>query len=155
MDNRIIEKSVLIDVPASSVWNALTNPEIIKQWLFDTEIEVISDWKPGSPIEFRGKFHGKKFEDRGTILASEPGKLLRYTYLSWISKLPDNPENYTTIEFRFLPEPGQTLLNLTQTGFRAKASFEHWNFYWNVTLGILKRVVEGGRQIATVTTACC
>jgi uncharacterized protein YndB with AHSA1/START domain len=55
-DTRIIEKSILIDAPSPSVWNALTNPEIIKQWLFETEIEVISDWKPGSPIVFKGKF---------------------------------------------------------------------------------------------------
>ena len=140
---KTILKSIIINAPVSKVWDTITNPEKMKQWLYDSDIEVLSDWKTGSPILFRGKFHGRKFEDKGTILKFEPGKVFRYSYLSWISRLPDIPENYTIIEFQLTPQEGQTLLSLTQTGFAAKASYEHWNFYWLVTLGILKGVGEG------------
>jgi uncharacterized protein YndB with AHSA1/START domain len=100
---KIITKSISINAVVSKVWEVLTNPEIMKDWMFDSEIEVISDWKIGSPILFRGKFHGKKFEDKGKILAFEPEKVFSYSYLSWISRLPDSPENYTIIEFQLSP----------------------------------------------------
>jgi uncharacterized protein YndB with AHSA1/START domain len=138
----IIERKILLFAAAPGVWKALTDPEILKCWLFDTEINVISDWKTGSPIIFKGKLHGTRFEDRGTILEFVPEKVFQYTYLSWISGLADRPENYTVIEFKLEPQNSQTLLTLTQTGFLAKASYEHWNFYWNATLDILKKLVE-------------
>jgi len=141
---KILAKSITVDALVSSVWDTITNPEKMKQWLHDNDIEVVSDWETGSPILFRGKFHGRKFEDKGTILKFEPGKVFKYSYLSWISRLPDSPENYTIIEFKLTPKGHQTILSLTQTGFAAKASYEHWNLYWMVTLGILKGVAEKG-----------
>ncbi len=36
-----------IKAPSSKVWEALTKPEIIKQYFFGTNTET--DWKPGSP----------------------------------------------------------------------------------------------------------
>ncbi len=143
-EEKIITKSITIDAVVSKVWETITNPEKMKLWLYDSDIEVISDWEIGSQIFFRGKFHGRKFEDKGIILKFEQEKVFQYSYFSWIPRLPDSPENYTIIEFQLTPQGGQTLLSLTQTGFAAKASYEHWNFYWIVTLGILKGVAEKG-----------
>jgi len=39
-------KSITINAPAAKVWDALINPELIKQYLFGTE--AISDWEVGS-----------------------------------------------------------------------------------------------------------
>ena len=58
--------SVFIKAPASKVWEAITNPEQIKKYLFGTE--TCSTWNVGSPITFRGVWEGKDYEDKGTIL---------------------------------------------------------------------------------------
>lgn len=141
-ENKIIERTTLINASTAVVWETLTDPSYMKKWLFDTEVEVISDWKVGSPIIFRGKFHGRKFEDHGIIQKFEPEKLFQYTYWSWISNLPDLPENNIITAFKLISEKNNTLIQLTQSNFVAKASFEHWNFYWNVTLQIIKKIAE-------------
>ena len=55
--------SARVHAPPSRVWEALTRPELIKQYLFGTD--VVSDWMPGSPILYRGEWQGKPFEDTG------------------------------------------------------------------------------------------
>jgi uncharacterized protein YndB with AHSA1/START domain len=70
--------STTINAPASKVWDAMTKPELIKKYLFDTD--VISDWKVGSPILYRGEWQGKHFEDKGKILELEPEKRLVSTH---------------------------------------------------------------------------
>ena len=85
--NLIAKASTSISAPASRVWEALTNPELIKKYLFGTQ--AVSDWKEGSSLEFKGEWEGKKYLDKGIILKSEPEKLFQYTYLSSFSNLPD------------------------------------------------------------------
>ena len=41
------------------VRDALTNPEMVKEYLFGTEL--VTDWKVGSDIIFRGEWEGKKY----------------------------------------------------------------------------------------------
>ena len=58
MNNEFIsEASTTINAPVSKVWDALTKPDLIKQYLFGTE--VITDWKVGSPITYKGVWQGK------------------------------------------------------------------------------------------------
>jgi uncharacterized protein YndB with AHSA1/START domain len=45
-----------IKAPATEVWDALTTPEVIKQWFFG--IDTKTDWTPGSPIVHRGERQG-------------------------------------------------------------------------------------------------
>ena len=56
-----LTKSISINAPIAKVWDALTNPMIIKLYLFGTD--VATDWKEGSPIFFRGNWHGKPYEE--------------------------------------------------------------------------------------------
>ena len=57
MNRKLIsKKSITINAIATIVWNALVNPNIIKKYFFGAE--VITNWKEGSPITFRGEFHG-------------------------------------------------------------------------------------------------
>jgi hypothetical protein len=39
--------------------------------------EVTTDWKPGSPITWKGEFEGRAYEDKGEVIAVEPGRRLR------------------------------------------------------------------------------
>jgi uncharacterized protein YndB with AHSA1/START domain len=56
----ILKKTVNIHAPAGKVWETLTRPELIKQWLYGTN--TISDWKVGSPIIFTGNWQGVEYK---------------------------------------------------------------------------------------------
>jgi hypothetical protein len=44
-----------------------------------------------------------KFENKGIILKYLKERILSYSHLSSVSRLPDNIENYTVIEFVLTP----------------------------------------------------
>ena len=138
----IFNKTILINAPASRVWDALTNPELMKKWMSETKIDIITDWKVGNPIVIRGNLNGKNFENNGTVLHFELEKILQYNHLSSLSRLPDKPENYSVLEFRLAPMEDQTTLTLTLSNFPTETIYKHLAFYWNVTLEILKRMIE-------------
>jgi uncharacterized protein YndB with AHSA1/START domain len=139
--DKIISKSIEINTPVSKVWDALTNPEVMKLWLWEG-ITIASDWKVGSPIIFAGKFYKSNYEDKGTILKFEKEKVFQYNYWGKLSQLPDSPENYTIIGFELTEKGNKTLLTLMQSNCITYEIYAHWNFYWIVTLDILKKLVE-------------
>jgi uncharacterized protein YndB with AHSA1/START domain len=139
-----IIKALIIDANPSSVWNALTDHELMKQWMGEPamELEIITDWKETSTITIKG-FHHVKFENTGVVVQYEPERVLQYTHLSSLSKLPDEPENYSIIEFRLNQVDEQTKLTLTLSNFPTESIRKHLDFYWTTTLEILRAKVEG------------
>ncbi len=107
----IANVSININAPASKVWDALTKPELMKQYLFGTE--VTTDWQVGSPITYKGVWEGKPYEDKGKILQVEQGRLLVSTFWSSLAGLPDIPKNYQTVSYELSTEGGKTKLALT------------------------------------------
>jgi uncharacterized protein YndB with AHSA1/START domain len=105
-------KKVTIDAPRAKVWDALTNPERIKEYLHGTDTST--DWKEGSPITWRGEWKGQSYEDKGTVLAVERQRLLKYTHWSPMGGTPDKPENYHTVTYELAGEGSRTTLTLTQ-----------------------------------------
>lgn len=136
----IVRVSVQIKADASEVWEALTNPEMIKQYLFGTE--TVTDWKAGSRIIFRGMWEGKKYEDGGTILQIEPEKILQYTYWSSMSGTENIPENYATITFELSKAEGSTVLTVTNDNCKTEEMKKHLIENWNTVLNGLKALVE-------------
>ncbi|HTJ50629.1 MAG TPA: SRPBCC domain-containing protein [Cyclobacteriaceae bacterium] len=138
-----LEKIIHIKASPSIVWDTLTNPEVMKQWMGEPEmkIEIITNWKVGTPIVIKG-FHHVKFENTGTVLQFEPDRILKYDYLSSISRLPNIPENHTIIEFRLAPSENQTTLTLTLSNFPTESIYKHINFYWTTTIETLRDWIE-------------
>ena len=138
-----IDKTIIIKASPSAVWDTLTNPGMMKLWMGEPEmgIDIITDWKVGNPIIVKG-FHHVKFENKGTVLRFEPNKVLQYNYLSSLSRLPDKPENYSTIEFRLEPVENKTLLTLTVANFPTETIFKHIDFCWTTTIEIIKKLIE-------------
>ena len=64
-----------IEAPPKRVWTALTDPDEIEKYMFGSH--VVTDWKPGSPIVWKGEYEGKTYEDKGKILEFEPERRLR------------------------------------------------------------------------------
>ena len=129
-----------INTPASKVWDALTNPSLIKQYLYGTEVK--SDWKVGSPITYKGEWEGKSYEDKGEILQIEPNKLLVSTFWSSLAGLPDVPENYKTVRYELSPENGGTRITITQDNNASQEEADHSAQNWNTVLGKLKEPLE-------------
>lgn len=115
---------------------------MIKLWIADTEVNVISDWKTGSPIFIRGNLHWVDFENKGIIQQFEPEKIFQYNYWSTLSMLPDKPENYTVVRFELTSTGDKTILTLTLSDFPDETTYKHLKFYWDVTLEILKALCE-------------
>jgi uncharacterized protein YndB with AHSA1/START domain len=110
--NLIARTSVTIDAPSETVWDALVNPEAIKQYMFGTN--VVSDWREGSPIIWRGEWQGRAYEDKGVILQFKPGRTLQYSHFSPLSGPPDKPESYHTVTIELSGEGNQTRVSLGQ-----------------------------------------
>ena len=142
MDNtRIAEATTTIDVSASRVWEALTNPKLIKQYLFGAD--VISDWKEGSPILYKGIYEGKAYEDKGSVLKVEPEKLLLITHWSPLSGSPDTPENYHKVRYELAAKDGSTRLTITQDNNSSEEEQEQNAKFWTMVLDGIKKVLEG------------
>ena len=129
-----------IDAPVSKVWQALVNPEIIKQYLFNTD--VISDWKVGSPIIYRGEWEGKPFEDKGKILEIEPEKILKSTHWSPLSGVPDSPENYHTVTYTLSDLGDDTEVTITQDNNASEEEKAHSEKNWETVLNGMKKLLE-------------
>lgn len=55
----------IINAPISKVWDALTMPEIVKEYFFGSNQET--DWKVGSPIIWTGEYEGTIYVDKGIV----------------------------------------------------------------------------------------
>lgn len=141
MNKRFIANvSTTIHAPASLVWQALTDPVLIKQYLFGTE--VTTDWKVGSPITYRGEWQGKPYVDKGQVLEIEPGKLLVSTFFSGNSGLPDVPENYQTVRYELSSRGDETELTIKQDNNATREDAEHSEQNWKMVLDGLKKLLE-------------
>ena len=138
--DHVARVSTTIAAPADRVWDALTNAEKIKQYMFGAT--VTSDWKVGSPITWKGEMKGKPFEDKGRVRRVERGKLLEYTHFSPLAGEPDIPENYHTVTMKLSPDGNGTRVELDQTKNPTDDARKHSEENWNQMLAGLKKVVE-------------
>jgi uncharacterized protein YndB with AHSA1/START domain len=140
---KTVNRTIAINAPVSVVWQALTDPEQVKEWYSpDKASTVTAEWRVGGPILFEGTWDRRKYLNRGTILAFDPEKTLRYDIWSKLSRLPDTLENYTVVEFALTPTANGTSLTLTHTNFQSEAIYGHANFYWVTALDRLRKFLE-------------
>jgi uncharacterized protein YndB with AHSA1/START domain len=135
--------SIAIGAPIQKVWDALINPEMIKQYMFGTNVH--SDWKEGSAIIWSGEWQGKTYEDKGTILKIEKEHLLQYSHFSPIGGKPDIPENYNTITIELIEisaDCARTNVTLWQDNNESEEAREHSEKNWRMVLNDLKELLE-------------
>lgn len=135
-----ISKSIYINSNTSLVWDALINPEKIKEYF--TGAETITDWQVGSQIVFTHKYEGQVFKNKGVILDFDTNRLLRYTYWTAFSNSVDAPENYTTITFILTEMNHATNLMLTQTNFKNQEWYRALEIGWDTVLSKIKEIAE-------------
>ena len=129
-----------INAPLSKVWDALTKPEIIKQYFFGTD--TITNWEKGSPITFKGEWEGKSYKDKGTVLDVQNNKLIKYSYWSSMSGIEDKPENYVIVTYELSGSDNNVELSITQENIPDEKMKEHSAENWRKVLANLKKLVE-------------
>lgn len=129
-----------IAAPPDLVWRALTNPALVKRWMFGTEL--VADFTPGSRIEWHGEYEGRAYEDHGEVLEVEPGRRLVVTHYSPLSGRPESPETAHTLTWVLEQHGSGTILLLTQSGAHSEEEQRHDAENWAAALEALAEVVE-------------
>lgn len=132
--------SVLIHAPVARVWQALTDPALIKKYLFGTETK--SDWEKGSSIVWSGVHEGKKYQDKGTIVDIVPEKLLHTTHFSSMSGKEDKPENYHHVVYELTREDENTTITISQDNIANEKELGQMEKNWNMVLKGMKDLLE-------------
>jgi len=96
MAELVIRKSIEIDAPVDTLWKVLTDSKFIVQYMFGCNAET--DWKPGSPLLWKGAADGKLYV-KGHIVSNDAPRRLVYTIFDPNSKIRDIPENYLTMSY--------------------------------------------------------
>lgn len=143
-----VVSSITINAPKTAVWDALTNPELTKIYMFGCE--AISDWTVGSPLLWRMEWEGKELVAvKGRIVHIEPETRLDYTVFDPQSTIEDIPENYVTVTYELTETDGQTQFIVTQGDYNTVADGErrYQEVYnggegWNPILVQIKELVE-------------
>lgn len=133
-------KSITIHAPVAKVWEALTRPEMIKQYMFGTE--AISDWKVGSSITYKGMWEGKSYEDKGKILQLIPERFFQSTYWSSMGGFEDKPENYATVTYELEAKDNSALLTVSQDNISSEKDRKQSERNWGMVLETIKKLLE-------------
>jgi uncharacterized protein YndB with AHSA1/START domain len=109
-----IEKTIELKASASAVWDALTNPDLTKRYLFGCE--AISDWKVVSPVSFSTESDGKRtVHVKGIIIAFAPNRCLAHTCVG--AGFERNSRKQTTVTYALSTREDVTELSVTQRDF--------------------------------------
>ena len=137
-------ESILVNLDISAapdqVWQALIDPDLVKQYFFGTILE--GDWLEGGTIYFRGKWEGQAYEDKGIIQIFNPPRRLDYIYWSSWSGTEDKLENYLPLSYRLDRTAEGTRLTVEQGGFTDPDRKQHSIDNWNMILKGMKELVE-------------
>ena len=142
--NFIAKAEATIHASVDAVWDALTNPDTIKKYMFGTT--VTSDWEEGSPITWKGEWQGKPYEDKGIILRIRPKTELQYTHFSPLSGVADIQENYHSVTVGLSGNDHETTVKLFQDKNQTEEEQKHSEQNWKMMLEGLKKLLEGEQQ---------
>ena len=112
MKTEPVVKEVLLNVPVSKVWKAITNKQDMSHWCFD----LLTEFKPEVGFEFQFKGKGEKgqlYLHLCKVTEVIPNKKLSY---SW--RYEDYPGD-SLVTFELFEEGEKTRLRLTHKGIES------------------------------------
>ena len=120
------------------------NPQVIKRYMFGAT--VVSDWKEGSPIAWKGEWKGQPFEDKGRLFSSFDRRSGCATRISSpMSGAPDKPESYHQVTIELSKQDshdGDVRVDLTQDNNKTEKARDESQRNWAMMLEGIKKVVE-------------
>jgi uncharacterized protein YndB with AHSA1/START domain len=110
MNAEPIQIEKIFDASAATIWEALTNKDIMKQWYFDLE-----EFKPEVGFEFRfpGGPDGKSYTHICTVISAVQERQLAYTWRY------EGYPGISTVTFDLHPETNKTRFRLTHEGLES------------------------------------
>ena len=132
--------SVVIQAPREAIWRAITDPAIVKRYFFGTNL--VTDWKVGNPLFFRGEWEGKAYEDRGTVRSFDPLNTLSFDYWSSMSGIPDKPELRQIVRYDLTEEGDGVRVSIQQSNVDTQERADHSAKNWQGVLAAMKNLVE-------------
>lgn len=113
--------------PPEKIWRALTQPDLIQQWLMSNDFQPVVDHR----FHFRADWGSVDCQ----VLAVEPNKILSYTWAAYGLE--------TVVTWTLTPTPAGTHLRMEQSGFRSNddAAYKGATYGWQKFLASLDRVV--------------
>lgn len=137
---RLVERFVTIKAPPADVWRAIVDPEVAPRWM---SMRVVSSWQVGGTVTLTETPLGADYTERGTLLAFEAGKLLRYDHWSPLWRVPDVRGNRAVLTLEVEPDGDGTRVVFRHELPIVEALAEHSDFFWRTGLSQLKTLVEG------------
>jgi len=138
--NHVARAETTIFAAVDKVWEALTDPDLIKRYMFGTT--VTSDWEEGSRISWEGEWQGKHYKDKGKILELIPRKRLQYSHFSPLDGSDDVPENYHIVTIDLAQKDDHTVVSLKQDNNHTEEAKQHSERNWKMMLDSLKKLLE-------------
>ena len=140
-----IKQNIVINATAWQVWNMLTQPDSIRQYMFGANTK--SSWQPGSTIEYYFvQGDTEILVVKGIINRIEAPFYLEHTLFPTDWNIADIPSNYLAVSYQIQPKGDQTELTIVQTGFMQVAEGEkRYNDSvegWKAILPQMKEVAE-------------
>ena len=146
----------LIATTPEKRWEALINPAFVSHYFFGSSVE--SSWEPGARVAFS---IGDQPMIEGTVLKSEPPRLLSYTFLdSQSQKNPGEKPSRVTFEIEALgselDSPGSAVrLTVTHDEFAPGSTVQQRvSGGWPAILSSLKSLLETGKALNVGKAAC-
>jgi uncharacterized protein YndB with AHSA1/START domain len=138
--NYVAASNVSIDAPPARVWQVITDPAAVKEFMFGTEL--LTGWDVGGPIVWRGEWEGRSYEDKGEILEFEPGRRLVHTHFSPLGGREEAPENYHTLTWTLEDDAGKTRLTIVQDNNESAEAAQHSQDMWDKLVADVKKISE-------------
>ena len=133
-----VAKTVELRADPTSIWNALTNPELTKQYFYDCE--ALSDWKVDSVLDYRCEVDGSKITVvTGEIRAIDPPRYLECTCRG-VQDAVEGEE--TVVTYTLTATDAGAQLSVTQGEFTDESKFDQHESSWDQVLAGLKALVE-------------
>ncbi len=146
MNELVATATITIDTTRERIWQALTDPQDIRQYMFGAEVR--GDWTEGSAITWRGEWKGESYEDKGVVLKVVPPALLAYSHYSPLSGPPDEPANYHVVNIQ-LSSDTPVRVTLTQDGNATEEARRHSEKNWRQMLATLKTCLENESRVGS------
>ncbi len=141
----VIKEVITFKSNLKRVWDLVTNPEMTKQYMFGCEI--LSDWKIGNPVTWKGKIEeGKEVVYvKGEIIEYEKERKVTFSTFDPNMGIADVSANYVNLTYELIPQENGCKLIITQGDFQgvdnSEKRFEEAKQGWKMVLPMMEKII--------------
>jgi len=119
------------------VWEYLTKPELLEQWLGKTDFQPIAGYK----FRFMSPYGNDSYCE---VLEVKPFTRLSYSWQKNSAK--DNKPLHSKVEWTLVPEENGTELQLVHSGFTASEDYIAHSNGWDTCLKLFGELVKTNKS---------